>query len=188
MEQIAQTAQDALQAINCPPSDPKDMVKAEKMLANLRTLYEKRTGSAPDETVENGFIRMFAVLCARVRRGCKTLQLNELLSEETPPAKKAPPSAQPLKNKSSTTQNSPEIGLAAEEGTVTPKKTEPLPQDQNVPDNTGEYAVDLGEPGLAAEELTQAPPSTGSETEEDELDAFFKSANAGSSGSPRKRK
>lgn len=42
-------------------------------------------------------------------------------------------------------------------------------------------------PGLAAEELTQAPPSTGSETEEDELDAFFRGANTGSSGSPRKR-
>jgi|GEM_PF-4303590 len=48
---------------------------------------------------------------------------------------------------------SAEIGLADEEGTVTPKKADPLSQDQGAPESTGDYAVDLGEPGPAAEEI-----------------------------------
>ncbi len=155
MEKIARTVQTALQEINCPPSDPKDMAKAGKMLASLRALYEKRTGSSPDTTIDQEFIQLFALIQARVHRGCKHLQLQELLSEETPSTTKEPPTAQPWKEKPQTPAVPTEIGLAdAEEGPKTKGKSVAVPQTQNAPQTAGEYAVDLGETGPTEQDRT----------------------------------
>jgi len=161
MGKIAQTVQAALQEIDCPPSDPKDMAKAGKMLASLRALYEKKAGSPPDKNAESGFIQPFALIQARVHRGCKKLQLQELLSEETPPSKKDPPTAQPLKKEPQASPQSAEIGLAEEEGKGG-KKTKPLPQTKVTPEPAGDFAVDLGETGTAKED------SAGDQMDDDE--------------------
>lgn len=156
MERIARTAQTALQEINCPPSDPKDMAKAGKMLASLRALYEKKSGSPPDTKTESGFIQPFALIQARVHRGCKALQLQVLFSEETPPSKKEPPTAQPLKEKPQTSQKSAEIGLAEEEEKGG-RKSKPLPQTKVTPEPADDYAVDLGETGSTKEDDADNP-------------------------------
>lgn len=74
-----------------------------------------------------------------------------------------------------------EINLAAEE--------QPAPAATKTGDSSEVIPLKGDDtPGLAAEEPTQTPPSTGPEPDEDELDAFFRSAGTGSSSAPGKRK